>query len=92
MGSLAMIILQNLIRDRIALAGPGNTIRATCDIIFIYSPHTKYSLNTSCLDSGLEVRARGFLVFVCFSFFFTDGFAYKIRKKKFFAFLLIVLP
>ena len=110
MGSLAMIILQNLIRDLIALAGPGNTISATCDIgrdpfnqnsnrsdrekrttskggpvfpklfrldrtdplrfgpkfpeslvewiapiILIYWPHTKYSLNTSCLDSGLEV-------------------------------------
>ena len=73
MGSLAMIILQNLIRDLIALAGPGNTIRATCDIILIYWPHTKYSLNTSCLDSGLKV----FLVFVCFSFFLLMGLPTK---------------
>ena len=84
MGSLAMIILQNLIRDRIALAGPGNTIRATCDIILIYSPHTKYSLNTSCLDSGLEV-----FWFLFVFRFFTDGFAYKIRKKKFLLFSLL---
>ena len=73
MGSLAMIILQNLIRDLIALAGPGNTIRATCDIILIYWPHTKYFLNTSCLDSGLKV----FLVFVCFSFFLLMGLPTK---------------
>ena len=32
MGALAMIILQNLISDLIASAGPGNTIRVTCDI------------------------------------------------------------
>ena len=35
MGPLAMIILQNLIRDLIASAGPGNTIRVTCDIIIL---------------------------------------------------------
>ena len=32
MGALAMIILQNVISDLIASAGPGNTIRVTCDI------------------------------------------------------------
>ena len=88
MGSLAMKILQNLIRPLIASAGPGNTICVTCDIIFICWSHRPYSLNTSSLNS----RLKFFLVFVCFSFFFTDGFAYKIRNKKFFAFLLTVLP
>ena len=76
------------IRHLIALAGPGNTIRVTCDIILICWSHRPYSLNTSSLNS----RLKFFLVFVCFSFFFTDGFAYKIRNKKFFAFLLTVLP
>ena len=73
MGSLAMIILQNLIRDLIALAGPGNTIRATCDIILIYWPHTKYSLNSSCLDSGLEV----FWFLFVFRFFLLTGLPTK---------------
>lgn len=73
MGSLAMIILQNLIRDLIASVGAGNTIRVTCDIILIYWPHTKNSLNTS----SLLTQDSRFFVFVCFSFFLLTGLPTK---------------
>ena len=73
MGSLAMKILQNLIRDLTALAGPGNSIRVTCDIILICWPHRPYSLNTSSLNS----RLKFFGVFVCFSFFSLTGLPTK---------------
>lgn len=74
MGSLAMIILQNLIRDLIASAGAGNTIRVTCDIILIYWPHTKYSLNTSSLLTQ-DSRFFGFCLF--FVFFLLTGLPTK---------------
>ena len=66
-----------------ASAGPGNTIRVTCDIILICWPHRPYSLSTSSLKSRLKFF--WFLFFV----FFTDGFAYKIRNKFFLLFSLL---